>query len=89
MNRYTKAELAYIYFIYRLANGNTAFRLYGELYPKEQQPKAQNFAQVHQKLAKHGSFRSKVKDMNSRKQHEHPYLKTMCCMFWIKIPVPV
>ncbi|GFW99734.1 hypothetical protein TNCV_3419641 [Trichonephila clavipes] len=59
INHYTNAELANIHFIYGLINGNgrAAVRLYGERYPTRWQPNDQTYAEMHQNLAEHGSFR--------------------------------
>ncbi|GFX54444.1 hypothetical protein TNCV_2593781 [Trichonephila clavipes] len=32
---------------------------------------------------------SRLKLLCSREQHEHAYLKRVCCLLWTKIPIPV
>ncbi|GFW50129.1 hypothetical protein TNCV_4695471 [Trichonephila clavipes] len=62
MNRYTNTELAIIYFIYGLGNGNghVAVRLCGETYPMRRQLNHQTFTWVHQNVA---SFRVMTDNM--------------------------
>ncbi|GFU09529.1 hypothetical protein TNCV_2089851 [Trichonephila clavipes] len=52
MNHYTNTELTDIYFIY--------IQLYGDIYLKRWPLNYQSFAQVHQNLAEHGSFRATI-----------------------------
>ncbi|GFU79384.1 hypothetical protein TNCV_871551 [Trichonephila clavipes] len=79
MNRCTNAELVDIHFIYALANGNgrASVRLFGG---NIQRDGNRIIKHSLRNLAEHGSFRATIEGTGEREQHEHPYVKKLCCM---------
>ncbi|GFU75964.1 hypothetical protein TNCV_2088021 [Trichonephila clavipes] len=74
MDRYTKAELAVIHFIYGIANGNgrAAVLLFGGRYLTRRQPSHQTFSRVQQNL---DPSEPQLKVLGGHEQHGLPYLK--------------
>lgn len=60
MAMYTNAELADMYFIYGLADGNgrNVQRLYQQRYPTRCYPNRKTFEGIHRRLREHGTFQT-------------------------------
>ncbi|GFV77883.1 hypothetical protein TNCV_371 [Trichonephila clavipes] len=91
MNSHTNAELLDIHFINGLANGKDVllFSCWGKVIQRDGNQLITHFVKCITTWRNIDLSESRLKVLRGREQHEHPFLKRVCCMPWTEISVTV